>query len=260
MTEVADFKLTIGDKNVGTVYRPQGPGPFPVFIYCHGSHGGRQLDASLTALMEGLTAKGMALVAFDFYGCGDTGGDYNGMTYARWTANLAEVFAWISAQDWALKTAIGCMGYSSGSSAALRFAAGNPSLRFVISLATVLGAHHSMLGGGPGRQLAVHWDELQAGGKAQLADDHFPLAYYKDLMGYQPIQEMKRIHCPVFFLEGSADNPYRRADGWLGHLLHQRDGFPSKYLEIQDGDHGCFNLGEERNQVIFDYLKELGVA
>lgn len=103
----------------------------------------------LLALAEGLTEQGMGFVAADFFGHGDTGGDHSLMTYARWTSNLADVMSWLRTQAWAKPDSLGCLGFSSGASAALRYAVDREDLTFVVSLATVLGAYFTMHEGAP---------------------------------------------------------------------------------------------------------------
>lgn len=57
----------------------------PVIIYCHGWKGRRNLWTPTERLCEIALINNMALVTFDFFGCGETGGgNYERMTYRRW--------------------------------------------------------------------------------------------------------------------------------------------------------------------------------
>ena len=116
--KTSDFRLPGGDRNVGTVYTPDfGSELMPAMIVCHGWGGNRALDPFRQELCSRLINRGMAVVTFDFFGCGDTGGSYSEMTYGRWTDNLAAVYAWVVGQDWADPARIGSLGISSGSTA-----------------------------------------------------------------------------------------------------------------------------------------------
>ena len=91
-----NFKLEKGDKNAGTVYFPnENEKNLPVVIYCHGWGGKRQLWTPTEKLCEIAIGNNMALVTFDFFGCGDTGGDYRYMTYRRWKENLSIVLDYL---------------------------------------------------------------------------------------------------------------------------------------------------------------------
>ena len=125
--KTADFQLPDGDRNVGTFHLPDDVDiPVPVMIVCHGWGGDRTPGAFRQELRDRLPESGMAVVTFDFYGCGDTGGPYGDMTYGRWTSNLADIFSWVSRQVWADVSRIGCLGISSGSTAVLRFGRQTP--------------------------------------------------------------------------------------------------------------------------------------
>lgn len=256
------FRLDTGDRNVGTAYLPDtATGRLPVVIYCHGWGGSQKLTPPLLALAKLLESRPAALVAFDFFGCGETGGDYSQMTYGRWHANLAEVFAWVTAQPWADPARIGTWGISSGTTAALRHAIDTPACAFVISTATCLGAFIGMPNP-PGRILAEHLDELAAGKTVELFGTPFGREFYHDFLTKAPVYDLRdlsmsgeRALCPVFFLQGAIDNVWRRTDAWLGHQLLKARG--SKHFEMENGDHGLDSVAEAAAQEAFSWLQEI---
>jgi len=73
----------------------------------------------LGGVLQRLLDKEIALVTFDYFGCGGTGGDYRQMTYRRWKENLACVITWVSGQPFADMNKLGCYGFSSGSTSLL---------------------------------------------------------------------------------------------------------------------------------------------
>ena len=78
------FQLADGDRNVGTVYLPEErSAPVPVLAVCFGGTSDRQLYPFTVELRARLTTAGAAVVTFDFYGWGETGGDPNDWTYGR---------------------------------------------------------------------------------------------------------------------------------------------------------------------------------
>jgi uncharacterized protein len=196
----------------------------------------------------------MVVVSFDFFGCGDTGGSYTDMTYGHWTENLADVHGWVGQQTWADPTRIGCLGISSGSTAALRFARQSQSCAFAISVATCLGLYISMPNS-PARTYVRQVRDLLAGGRAPVFGMEFPHEFFRDFVEHAPIYDVHEIACPVLFLQGAEDNPFRRSDAWLGYQLRQRAGAPVEYVEVEGGDHGLGSRAEESTEIVVSWLQ-----
>lgn len=254
-----DFRLAAGDRNAGTVYLPDPHGDrMPVMIYCHGWGGDRTLSAFPQELCSQLIEAGMAFVTFDFYGCGETGGPYEQMTYGRWTENLAAIHQWVERQEWADPPRIGTLGISSGTTAVLRHALGLPTSAFVISIATCLGLYISMPRS-PARTFVDNAEVILAGDRRKVFDIAFPEAFFRDFVGGAPIFAVASIECPVFFLQGSKDNPFRRSDAWLGKELRRTAGRPVEYQEIEGGDHGMDQKAEEGASAVLSWLTDIGV-
>lgn len=254
-----NFRLSEGDQNAGTVYLPDHPaGPMPVMIYCHGWGGDRTLSAFPQELCSRLTDAGMALVTFDFYGCGETGGPYDQMTYGRWTENLAAVHEWVERQPWADSARIGTLGISSGTTAALRHALGRPGSAFVISIATCLGLYINMPRS-PARTFVENAEAMLVGERRNVFDIAFPEAFFRDFVEGAPVFTVASIECPVFFLQGTNDDPFRRSDAWLGKELRRTAGRPVAYREIEGGDHGMGKKAEEGASAVLDWLIDIGV-
>lgn len=251
------FRLETGDRNVGTVYLPDGvEGPIPVLVYCHGWGGSQQLPPVIAALQPQLEARGVAVLAFDFFGCGATGGSYSEMTYGRWHRNLADIFAWLVKQAWADPGRSGCFAISSGTTAMLRYAAGPTPPAYAISVATCVGAFIGMPTP-PARLLVNHLDELTQGKQVEVFKTPFGIEFFRDFLEEAPVYSLKSIPCPVFFLQGGRDNPWRRTDAWLGYLLLKEKG--AKYLELEDGDHGLDTAPERGAAETLAWLESIGI-
>jgi pimeloyl-ACP methyl ester carboxylesterase len=254
-----DFRLGGGDKNVGSVYLPDTvEGKLPVALFCHGWGGSRALHPSAQAVCSALVGKQAAMVALDFYGCGETGGSFDRMSYRRWTSNLRDVFAWVSDRDWADGGKIGCFAVSSGTTAALRFAEEGAGAAFVISVATCLGLYMNMPAG-PGKVLVDNWETLSGGGTAEVFGVPLRIDFFKDFVGKAPVYRLESISCPVFFLQGGADNIWRRSDARIGFELMRRKGLPAKHLEIKGGNHNLDNVPEACAREAVQWLGEIGI-
>jgi acetyl esterase/lipase len=201
------------------------------------------------------------VVTFDFYGWGETGGDPNGWTYGRWAANLADVCTYVGGQEWADVRRIGALGISAGSTAVLRCAIDTRWLAAGISVATFLG-HYVSMPGGPAKQLVDDHDTLLAGGTVESrgrGDTAYQLGldYFKDAIGGAPIYRLHTVSCPIFFLQGGADNVYRRSDARLGYELLRSHGLPASYREIEMGDHVLGNVAHEGASAVLAWLREI---
>jgi len=255
-----DFQIAAGDKNTGTVYLPHEHSTnLPVIIYCHGWGGSRRLCAVAEKLLAQAAELNFALVAFDFFACGDTGGDYGLMTYGRWKNNLADIFSWCSNQSFADPNKIGCYSVSSGTTAALRFAAENSKVAFVISVATAISSHIGMNQGGPAKIFADHAGELLAGGKKELFGTMFGAEFFIDNISNAPVHGMGKIQCPVLFLQGQSDGVSRRTDAFMGYELMKQNKLPATYFEIPGGNHGLDNVADEAADHILNWLSAISL-
>jgi acetyl esterase/lipase len=65
------------------------------------------------------------------------------------------------------------------------------------------------------------------------------------------------ITCPILFLQGGADNPFRRSDGRLGCELLRAHGLPTAYFEIETGDHTLGNVPREGADAVPAWLQKI---
>ena len=252
---IFDFQLASNDRVCGTVYLPDdSTTPLPVVVYCHGWGGSRSLPPVVASLWRLLESEPAALVAVDFFGCGQTGGDYGQMSYGRWHTNLAEVFDWIMRQPWADPQRIGCFAISSGTTAAFRHGIASPDCAFIVSVATCIGAFIGMPNP-PGRIFAENARALLEGKTASVFGTAFSQEFFHDFLTEAPVYRLRSIVCPVFFLQGADDNPWRRADAWLGFQLLKEQG--AKYMEIPGGDHGLDRVADIAAGAAMEWLREI---
>jgi len=259
---IHDFELTTGDQNVGTVYLPSKSATnLPVLIYCHGWGSSRfedtrNLKIPSQQLCDRAIQENIAYVTFDFFGCGDTGGDYRDFTYSRWKNNLADVITWIESQAFADKSKIACYGTSSGSTAVLRLIAEDSRLCAAISNASCITHHFAMNEGGPAKRFADNVETLAAGNTTMAVGIDFGLEFFVDTISNAPMHTMSQIKCPVLFLQGQDDGIYRRLDAQLGYALMTEADCDNRtaYMPIEGGNHDLTNLPEVAAARVFEWL------
>ena len=131
----------------------------------------------------------------------------------------------------------------------------SPLLAVGIVVATCLGHHIRMFKGGPAKLLVDNLDLLLAGGTVDLYGYPCGLEFFKDFISGAPIYQLLTIMRPVFFLQGDADNVFRRTDARLGYeMMHER-GLPADYLTIAGGDHGLDTRPQEATAAVLDWLR-----
>ena len=256
------FRLTEGDRNYGEAYLPETyEGKLPVLFYCHGGGMGCHgvLGGAFLAMRDRAVAEGMAFITFDCYAGGKTGGDYGKMTYARWVQNLSDVMDWAQAQPFADPARMGAVGYSCGSTVALRLASQDTRLRFICSVGTCITVHIGMGGGGAAKRFAENLEALLAGERRSLFGVEFQKEFFLDDICNAPVHALqeKKVTCPVLFLQGLDDNAYRCADARLAFDLMRRAELPAKLIEYPGGSHGLGNVAEQAVRDLFGWLNEI---
>jgi pimeloyl-ACP methyl ester carboxylesterase len=253
-----DFSINAHDHLVGTAYLPAvGLENIPVLVYCHGWGGTRVLPKPQSALLQKAIRLKIAVLSFDFFGCGDSGGDFSLASYGRWTQNLEDVVDWTAAQSWANPKSIGCWGVSSGTTPCIRLSESTSKLAFVISTATCLGLFVNMLNG-PTKVFIENWEGLRSGGTAQVFGVNFPIGFFDDFIRNAPVYSLDKVKCPVFFLQGGLDNVWRKTDSLIGFETMQRYGLPVKHVLIEDGGHGLDEVPEKSANEVMTWLREIG--
>ncbi len=109
MEKKIEFKVG-ADALRGSLFTPEGKGPFPGVIFYHGrgSNRGRYLGIS-----KRLAEKGFIALAFDFRGCGESDGNFPDQTQRMGIDDAREALKFLLKQD-VDRNRIGLMGTSFG--------------------------------------------------------------------------------------------------------------------------------------------------
>jgi pimeloyl-ACP methyl ester carboxylesterase len=78
-------------------------------------------------------------------------------------------------------------------------------------------------------------------------------------VGRAPIYDIHKVECPVYFLQGGADNAKRRGDALMAHEYMTAANRNCKHKEIAGGDHGLDNVVDTRREEIQNWLHEIGM-
>lgn len=110
------LELTVNGRLIRGVLRaPDGEGPFPTVIFFHGFTVDKVGMMRLHELFARECVKaGMACVRFDFYGCGESDGDFNEMTVGHEMEEGKAIYEWCLTQDFCDKDNLYVSGHSMG--------------------------------------------------------------------------------------------------------------------------------------------------
>jgi len=250
------FKLPDGDHNVGRIYIPDAlASQAGAIIICHGGPGGHQFDPAEAD--RWVIDPPWVIVSFDNYACGLTGPHNPDMTLDRWGKDTADVYRFVTHLPEVDPSRVGLIGISSGSEAALRCAIDHVTPAFIVSIATCASPNY---GDWPAQILCRELEALERGETRECCGLPFKLGFFLDAVGHAPIYNIHKIQCPVYFLQGGADNPKRRGDALMAYEYMAHANRTCKHKEIPGGDHGLDNVVDLRRKEIQNWLWEIGVT
>jgi pimeloyl-ACP methyl ester carboxylesterase len=152
-------------KLAGTLTLPPGKGPFPAVLLITGS-GAQDRDETILGhkpfllIADALTRKGVAVLRVDDRGVGGSAASPGSSTLDDDARDVATGLAWLRARPEIDKARVGVLGHSEGGTLAIRAAADDPKVAFVVLLASP---------GGTGSDLVV--SQVGAILKAQGANE-----------------------------------------------------------------------------------------
>jgi len=124
----------------GTLSLPYGDGPFPSVILVSGS-GSQNRDEEISGhkpfkvIADHLTRGGIAVLRYDDRGVGESGGNPAGATTADLTGDARSAIEYLLSREETGNNSIGIIGHSEGGLIAMKLAAGNEDIAFIVSLA-----------------------------------------------------------------------------------------------------------------------------
>lgn len=128
-TEQIAFNGSLGTLR-GLLHRPDGDTPAPAVILLHGFTGQHiEQDRLFVQAARALAAAGFAALRFDFYGSGDSDGDFEEFTIDSELADAAAALDWLSAQPNIDAGRIGVIGLSLGGAIAALLAGQDPRVK-----------------------------------------------------------------------------------------------------------------------------------
>jgi pimeloyl-ACP methyl ester carboxylesterase len=128
--ETVKFR-SLGDDLVGSLFLPATLQPAPGLIVCHGAG---DLRDNYAELCETLARRGVACLALDMHGHGQSGGARSFVDMREWVADVRAAIGFLSSHPRIAASKIGAFGISSGGTAILEAAVIEPRLKALVAL------------------------------------------------------------------------------------------------------------------------------
>ena len=229
MPEKVTFFNSLGQKLVGFLHRcPSSEKPLgPTVILCHGmmscKEGRKQVEFS-----EALEKNGFSVLRFDFSFCGESGGNFEEITFTQEVDDLACAVRWVRDKGGG---PLGLVGSSMGGAVALLYGRKDPSIRAIVTMATV---------GFPNRladrmeTLKMKMEEWKEEGHQFGAEGQVGETFFLDARGQDIIGAISNLAAPVLILHGALDEvvPVEEA-----RALGENASEPKKFKILPEADH-----------------------
>ncbi len=117
----------------GMFHRPDGDGPAPAVMLLHGFTGEHiEQDRLFVQAGRHLAAAGFAVLRVDFYGSGDSDGDFDAWTVHTEVADAVAMLDWLGGQSSVVADRIGVVGISFGGCVTALLAGQDPRVRAIV--------------------------------------------------------------------------------------------------------------------------------
>lgn len=175
----------------------------PGVILCHGMESTKE-GTKHKRLGEMLSSRGIAVLRFDFSYVGESEGEFADLTFRGEVEDLGGAWDFFRSR---LSGPIGLLGSSMGGTVALLFAAREPRVR---ALATIAAVAH------PARALAelrpAELERWRRDGVCSLGGVRLKSSFLEDVESLDVLGACRSITCPAFVAHGDADRVVPCAD------------------------------------------------
>lgn len=247
--ERISFSNSRGDTLIGMLHHPAKNNSAGAAILCHGMESDKSSE-KLIFLGRQLAQRGILTLRFDFSYVGESSGKFEDITYSGEVEDLRAAYELMRNRH---DGKIAIFGSSMGGTVALMFAAAEPHVAALVTLAAPLHPENF-----PKRVLPpAGLERWRKRGYTRYNGQRLNLTMLADLESIDVAGAARSIRCPVLILHGDADEvvPVAEAHELHGCLNH------SKHLSIlKDGDHRLSDpvIMQRAMQQALEWLTEHG--
>lgn len=232
----------------GIVDLPDTDKKVPVVVNLHGFTGTRQGHKNIhTAMGRELAKAGVACVRFDFYGNGESDGEFEDMRFTGLLEDTEDIIAWVKTQEWAKEDGIILSGQSMGG-----YVAATAAPRIQPNGLILMCPGAGMWFGALERAEAF---EAKGIFEADIEGLKFVTAFNRDLHQYEPFSSAKGYDGKVILIRGTKDELVD--EGTCNQYL-EIYGENARFVSVEGGDHNFANLPAKTacNNAVVEFAKE----
>lgn len=218
----------------------------PLLIFVHGFVGSKVGEHRLfVKAARYFTERGYGVFRFDFSGCGESDGDYAGVTLTNQLQEVQDVVDYLSLIRGIDKHRITLVGHSMGGAVASLTAASDLRIKQLI-LWSPVGTPYEDITGILGPK-AVH--EIARQGSHDYHGFMISQAFLKDLKKHQPIEAVRSFTGPAHIIHAKADEQISKehAARYANSLNKRVDAerVYEQYIELADHTFSGYSFEEE---------------
>jgi len=241
------FQDKQGRKIVGTLLIPEGKGPFPAVIVCHGFKGNRN-EKHIKAIAEAISDKGLVTLRADFTKePGESSLPFADMTVSYELEVLDQAVNYLKTLPEVNQEKIGLTGHSLGGLLVAWYTAAHPEIKAAAPLSGVYSFPRLLerrRGEGITRGLKEEAEEkgfVYVYSKSQKRDLKIRDAFFQDAQKYEMDEVIDSLVGPILVVAGTADEAVT-----IDHAQHYYDRAFSKEKQlkiIKGADHSYTKEG-----------------
>ena len=233
----------------GTVTLPGAEGHYPTLVNLHGFGGNRMGYKNMhVSMARELAQAGIACVRFDFFGNGESDGEFDEMTFTSLIEDSEDIWAWTKGQSWCNEERMILSGQSLGG-----FVAATVAPRLSEKLLILMCPGAGMWYGCAERSREMEKKGIMYGDIEGLKFSH---NFNYDLANYNPFEDAKNAPASkTLIIRGTADKLVddRTCETYLA--LYPEG---SVYRTIENANHNFSSIPhrEELNRMIVEFIKD----
>ncbi|AKI97458.1 hypothetical protein IX53_06085 [Kosmotoga pacifica] len=230
-----------GKRLFGIIQKPEGEGKFPLVIFSHGFTGSHlEPHFIFRRAADALCENGIVSVRFDFFGSGNSDGEFEEMTLDTELADLERIYNYVLSLPYVAKGRIGFLGFSMGGVITAMFSGKHPEIPCAVCLwaPAILNKEIFVF------QREKMNKDFDKRGLLDIGGLYISEKFYKSVVQENSYEYLKRYMGPVRIIHGTSDEavPFSHSE-----MVAMERGY--ELITIEGAGH-TFNNRSEVDQLI----------
>ncbi len=220
---------------------------YPTVILVHGFGVTKEESGMFDNIAKKLSESGFLVYRFDFSGSGESEGDYSETSLTKLKSDLLKILDFVYSQPKIDNSRIGILAQSFGTAATIALEPKIQCLVMTGSISRPKAIISKLFGDGynpEGISTRIKLDGTITKIKPQ---------FWKDLENYNLPELIKKIHCPILFIHGSADDTVPISEM---EACFQNANEPKEKIIIEGADHGLEVNRDKTYQIVVDWFQK----